>query len=251
MTLPGAAFPTAVVLAGGLGTRLRTAVADRPKVLAEVAGRPFLFHLLEDLQAAGVREVVLCVSYLAEAVRAAVGERFGAMAVRYSVEASPLGTGGALRLALPLASSATILVANGDSLFRTDLRHFWTWHLAQDLQSSLLLAQVDDASRFGRVTVNALGQIVTFAEKDGVASPGLINAGLYLLARSRLDTIPQGIPISLEKDIFPQWLPGGLHGLAAEGLFMDIGTPESYRGAESALLRDRQRSGHDHQPDAL
>ena len=240
-----------MVLAGGLGTRLREAVPDRPKVLAEVCGRPFIFYLLEDLEAAGVREVVLCTGHMAEAVRTAVGERSGAMAVRYSVEDRPLGTGGALRQALPLASSETVLVANGESLFRTSLGRFWSWHLARELQASLLLARVDDASRFGRVTFKELGRITRFAEKDGVAAPGWINAGLYLLHRSRISAIPPGQPVSLEKDIFPQWLPQGLHGLTAKGLFMDIGTPESYRQAESALLPDHPRRGHDHQPDAL
>lgn len=246
-----APFPSAVVLAGGLGTRLREAVADRPKVLAPVCGRPFLFHLLDDLQAAGVRETVLCISYMAEAVRGTVGDRYGSMAIRYSVEETPLGTGGALRQALPLVGSETCLVANGDSLFRTDLGRFWSWHLARELPASLLLTRVDDASRFGRVEVDDLGRIVRFAEKDGVASPGWINAGIYLLHRSRLSGIPPGHAISLEKDIFPQLLPRGLFGLAAEGLFMDIGTPESYRWAETALGQDLARRGHDHQPDAL
>ena len=160
-------LPEALVLAGGLGTRLREAVADRPKVLAEVCGRPFLFHLLEGLEAAGVRTVVLCTSFMAQTVRAAVGERFGSMTVRYSVEETPLGTGGAVRLALGQVDGARMLVTNGDSLFRTDLRRFWSWHLARELQASLLLARVDDASRFGRVERNRLGQITRFAEKDG------------------------------------------------------------------------------------
>jgi len=251
MTVGGGAFPTAVVLAGGLGTRLREAVPDLPKVLAEVDGRPFLFQLLDELREAGAREVVLCVSYLAGAVQAAVGDAYRGMAIRYSHETTPLGTGGALRQALPLVSSELLLVANGDSLFRTDLGRFLAWHLARNLHTSLLLAHVDDASRFGRVAFNELGQILAFAEKDGAASPGWINAGIYLLDRSRVSELAPGTIISLEKDIFPGWLTRGLHGLAAEGLFMDIGTPQAYREAESALWQDRQRRGHDHQPDAL
>ena len=250
MTLD-AAFPTAVVLAGGLGTRLREAVADRPKVLAEVCGRPFLFHVLDQLAGAGARQAVLCVSHQADRVRAAVGDGFKGMAIRYSEEPVPLGTGGALGLALPLADSETILAVNGDSLFRTDLGRFWAWHLARDLRSSLLLAQVDDASRFGRVALDQLGRITRFAEKDGVASPGWINAGIYLFHRSRIAGIPAGRPVSLERELLPRWLTMGLHGLPAQGLFMDIGTPESYHQAETALLQERQRRGHDHQPDTL
>jgi NDP-sugar pyrophosphorylase family protein len=178
---------------------------------------------------------------MAEAVQQAVGKRYGAMDVRYSVEDQPLGTGGALRQALSLTSSDTLLIANGDSLFRTDLEKFWFWHLAQKSQASLLLAQVDDASRFGRVKFNTHGRIIRFAEKDGVVSHGWINAGIYLIHRSKISAIPHGQPVSLEKDIFPLWLHQGLHGLTAEGLFMDIGTPESYRRAEIVLCPDHQR----------
>jgi D-glycero-alpha-D-manno-heptose 1-phosphate guanylyltransferase len=251
VTLTSAPFPTALILAGGLGTRLRGAVADRPKVLAPVAGRPFLFHLLDELAAAGVREVVLCTSYMAASVEAAVGGSYGCMAVHYSVEEEPLGTGGALRQALDLTASETLLVANGDSLFRTDLGRFWGWHVARELQGSILLAQVGDGGRFGRVEVDAHGRIGRFTEKDGVAAPGWINAGIYLLHRSWIAEIPAGRPVSLEQEFFPRWLSHGLHGLMAEGRFMDIGTPESYRQAEMALCPDPSGGGHDHQPNPL
>jgi NDP-sugar pyrophosphorylase family protein len=235
VTLGAGPFPSAIVLAGGLGTRLRAAVPDRPKPLAPVAGRPFVTHLLDDLEDAGVREAVLCVSHMADAVKAALGDRYRSIRLAYSREATPLGTGGAIRQALPQASSGTVLVANGDSLFRTDLRAFWEWHVARGLHASLLLARVEDAGRFGRVAFDNLGRITEFAEKDGVREPGWINAGLYLLDRSRILSIPPGQPISLEKEVFPRWIPLGLHGRTSEGLFMDIGTPESYRQAELAL----------------
>lgn len=235
MTLDADAFPTALILAGGLGTRLRPVVADRPKPLAPVAGRPFLFHLLDGLEDAGVRDAVLCVAHMADSVRDAVGDRYRSIRIAYSVEEAPLGTGGALRQALPLARSETVLVTNGDSLFRTDLRTFLAWHQGGDRLSSLLLARVEDASRFGRVSFDPEGRVTAFAEKDGVAAPGWINAGIYLLHRSRIQTIPAGRPVSLEREVFPAWIPLGLHALAGEGMFLDIGTPRTYRQAGIAL----------------
>src|SRR5207249_4136291 len=106
---------TAAILAGGLGTRLRSVVADRPKVLATVAGRPFLSHLLEQLEASGIRETILLVGFGAGQVRSAFGTRFGDMALSYSVEPEPLGTGGALRNALGHFACDDVLLLNGDS----------------------------------------------------------------------------------------------------------------------------------------
>ena len=106
---------TAAILAGGLGTRLRSVVKDRPKVLAEIRGVPFLTYLLDQLAAAGVRDVVLCTGYMGEQVRSAFGDSYGGMCLSYSQESSPLGTAGALRLALPLFKSSSVLVMNGDS----------------------------------------------------------------------------------------------------------------------------------------
>ena len=119
---------TAAILAGGLGTRLRPAVADRPKVLAPVGGRPYLTYLLDQLAGAGVREVVLLTGYAADEVRDALGDRYGRMRLRYSVEPAPLGTAGALRLALPLLAAPAVLLLNGDSYCDADLGAFRRSH---------------------------------------------------------------------------------------------------------------------------
>src|ERR1700752_1706335 len=121
----------AVVLVGGQGTRLRAVVADRPKPLAEVAGRPFLAYVLDSLGAAGVSRVTLCTGYRAEMVQATFGPRYGSMHLAFSPEAQPLGTAGALLVALPTLTSRTILVANGDSLCRADLGALVRFHERQ------------------------------------------------------------------------------------------------------------------------
>jgi D-glycero-alpha-D-manno-heptose 1-phosphate guanylyltransferase len=222
---------TAAILAGGLGTRLRETVPDRPKILAEVNGRPFLCHLLDELHDGGIRDVVLCTGFLAEQVEETIGSRYKEMAVRYSLEKEPLGTGGALRNALPLLSSNIVLVANGDSLLRVDLRKHLAWHLLRESEASIVLAQVADASRFGRIEADESGRVLKFIEKDGLHVPGWINAGVYLLSRERIASIPGGYAVSLEREIFPGWIERGLHAMRVDSGFLDIGTPESYREA--------------------
>ncbi len=223
---------TAAILAGGLGTRLRSAVSDRPKVLAEICGRPFLAHVLDQLAAVDVRNVVVCTGYLGEQVRAAFGDSRGDMRLFYSQESSALGTAGALRLALPLFESDSVLVMNGDSFFAMNLRAFWGWHCAHKANATLALVNIIDSARYGRVHVNAHGVVVNFDEKSARGGPGWINAGIYLLTSPLLQTIPVNRAVSLEKEMFPAWIGRGLYGYQSGGPFLDIGTPEAYTAAE-------------------
>jgi len=224
---------TAAILAGGLGTRLRAVVADRPKVLAEIGGRPVLAYLLDHLADGGVRDVVLCTGYLGEQVQATFGDSYGRLRLVYSQESSPLGTAGALRLALPLVKSDSLLVMNGDSFNEVDLRAVWTWHGAQGAEATLLLAEVPDTTRYGRVRLDADGLVQGFDEKNDTGGPGWINAGMYLLNHRLLATIPAGRAVSLEREMFPAWISGGLYGYRNNGRFLDIGTPDDYALAES------------------
>jgi NDP-sugar pyrophosphorylase family protein len=229
---------TAAILAGGFGVRLRPAVADRPKVLAPVAGRPFVAHLLAQLEAAGVRDVVLCTGYGGDQVHAALGERHGAVTLRYSREPAPLGTGGALRLAAPLIAGPTALVLNGDSFCDVELRDAWAAHCAHGAEGTLVLTDVPDPSRYGRVEVDPSGAVRGFHEKDGARGPGLINAGVYLLARDLLRAIPSSAPCSFEREVLPAWCDGRLRGYVTRGRFVDIGTPESYASATTLLAEE-------------
>jgi NDP-sugar pyrophosphorylase family protein len=221
------------ILAGGLGTRLRPAIGERPKVVAEVAGRPFLAWVLDQIAAAGFRDAVLCVGWHADEVERAVGPMHGPLRVRYAREASPRGTAGALRAALPLLAGERCMAMNGDSFCDADLAAAWAWHDAAGSDATLVLAEVPDASRYGRVELGPGGAICRFVEKQAGGGPGLVNAGIYLLSRARIESIPDVAPLSLERDVFPGWVGHGLHGLPASGRFVDIGTPRSYAGASA------------------
>jgi len=223
---------TAAILAGGLGTRLRSAVPDRQKILAEVSGRPFILYLLDQLSEAGVRHAVLCTGHWGEQVRETIGERHGDVRIEFSLEPEPQGTAGALRLALPRFRSDPVLAMNGDSYCRSDLREFLGWHEKRASEATLLLTRVPDTGRFGRVLVSDDGTIRRFEEKGGTRGSGWINAGVYLLGTRLLSEIPAAGFASLERDVFPRWTGKGLRGYRSAGRFIDIGTVESYREAE-------------------
>ncbi len=222
---------TAVILAGGYGTRLRKVVCDRPKVLADVNGRPFLSYLLDRITAVGIRYVILCTGYLSEKIHKIYGDRYDRLHLGYSVESSPLGTAGALRLALPIICSNEIIVFNGDSFCHEDLNTFWQWHHRKRSEVSLLLTKIDDTKRYGRVEVDERGNILRFSEKNAKPVPGWINAGIYLMKTEKLADIPANRFSSLEKDIFPIWIEHGIYGYKSNTTFLDIGTPESYATA--------------------
>ncbi|MEM7204410.1 MAG: nucleotidyltransferase family protein [Planctomycetota bacterium] len=224
---------TAVVLAGGLGTRLRSVVSDRPKVLAEVLGRPFLAYLLDQLAAAGVVDVVLSTGYRADQIEAAFGGGYKNLRLRYSREEEPLGTGGAIRLAQEAARSDPLMVLNGDSYCGADLPAFARWHRQHEAAGSLVLVEVPDVARFGHVEVTPEGVVTRFEEKGARQGPGWINAGVYLLSEPLVREIPVGRAVSLEREVFPRWIGNGLLGCKAlDCRFLDVGTPESYAAAE-------------------
>lgn len=226
---------TAAVLLGGLGSRLRPIVADRPKALAPVRGRPFVSFVLDRLAAAGIRRAILCTGHLGGQVRERLGNACGAMSLVYSHETAPLGTAGALRLALPLFESSPVLVLNGDSFCDADLGRFVEWHVSKGARATLLLARVGETGRYGRIETLPDGCVTAFLEKGPERGPGLINAGHYLIERDLLEEIPPGGRVSLEEEMFPAWVGRGLYAWSGASRFLDIGTPESYAAAERCL----------------
>jgi len=222
---------TAVILAGGLGMRLKSVVADRPKVLAEVNGRPFLTYLFDQLIRAGISRVVLCTGYLGEMIQQAFGENYQSLSLIYSRESVKLGTGGSLRLAYPYLTSDPILVMNGDSYCRVDLEAAYSWHQTHRDKATMVLTQVQDVQRFGQVRFDANGLVMRFDEKGANSGPGWINAGIYLLSPAIIQSIPPEQKVSLERDVFPGWVGKILVGFQSYGEFLDIGTPESYTKA--------------------
>lgn len=222
----------AIVLAGGMGTRLRGVIADRPKVLAAVGGRPFITHLLDQLVLAGVKSITLATGYMASKVEDEIGSSYRGLPVRYSPEPEPLGTGGGLRLALGKTSSDPLLVLNGDSFCAVNLKQFYNEHVEKGSRATMLLTEVSDTSRYGRVEMAANDVVLRFDEKGASRSAGWINAGVYLLAREIISSIAADRAVSLESQIFPGLLNGTLSASQTGGDFLDIGTPESYAKAE-------------------
>ena len=224
---------TSVILAGGLGTRLRPMVSDRPKVLASVCNRPFLTFLLDQLVTAQAKEVILCTGFMADEVHKELGHQYKSLNIVYSSEPEPMGTGGALRLALPLINSESILIMNGDSHVKVDLRGYLKWYFERDRQASLLLVKVPDTGRYGKVIADDDGLIAAFEEKALDAGPGWINAGIYIIKKSLLSSIPAGTPYSLECQLFPDLVREKyIYGFCTSGNFIDIGTPEAYCQAQ-------------------
>lgn len=230
---------TALILAGGLGKRLRSVVSDRPKPMADVRGAPFLEILIESLADKGVRQFVLLTGYKGEAIEEhfANGCRSD-IRITFSRERSALGTGGAVKNAEAFATDPSLLV-NGDTFFDADLETLLSFHRSNAAEATLSLCKVQDASRYGSVMVNRKGMVIGFREKDKkISEPGLINAGLSLLAKRLISSLPNG-SFSMEREIFPTLVESGnVFGLLQERPFFDIGTPESYE-AFKLFMRDR------------
>jgi NDP-sugar pyrophosphorylase family protein len=231
---------TAAILCGGLGTRLREAVGDRPKFLADVGGRPFADFVLTAIAATGIRRAVLCTGYMGELVESVLGPSRAGIELVYSREDVPLGTGGALRKAMDAITTPLVLAANGDSYCDADLATLIGDHRARGGSATMLLARAEDARAFGRVAVDEDGTIARFDEKTGDPSPAWVNAGVYVVSATRLRAIPTGRAVSFEKDVLPAWIPGGLRGHRTSGSLLDIGTPETYRSAAEHMARTRR-----------
>src|SRR5579884_2704048 len=189
---------SAAILAGGLGSRLRSVLADRPKVLAPVGGRPYLTYLLDRLAGAVFAEVVLLTGFRADLVWDALGDHYAGLRLIHSPEPQPLGTAGALRHALPFLTAPTILLLNGDSYCNADLRRFCRSHRQRRADVSLVVSRTTDTARFGKVRLGPEGCIIGFEEKNAAGGPGWINAGIYLLQRKLITAIEPDKPLSLE-----------------------------------------------------
>jgi len=232
-------FPVdAIILVGGLGSRLRTVVSDVPKPMAPVRGRPFLDVILAQLDAfAEVRRVILAAGYKAEALRAhyqGAGRGNFDIDIELSIESEPLGTGGAIVKALQMTQGPHVLVMNGDSYVDFDLRLLARRHIESRASVTMVVVEVPDTSRFGSVALDTATHKVTgFREKAQAAGPGLVNAGCYLISRAAFSRLPQG-PASFERDILPGCLDS-TYAIVSTGRFIDIGLPETYAKAAELL----------------
>ncbi len=226
----------AIILAGGLGTRLRSVVQDTPKCLAPVNGRPFLHYLITHLRRQGIEHLIFSLGYLGNQVEAYLAS---VPALSYTVvtEPEPLGTGGAIRLACTRAQETDLLVCNGDTLFQGDIRQLADFHRRHQAACTLALKPLQHFDRYGVVVTDAEGRVVSFREKQ-YYEQGLINAGVYVLNRPGLLSKPFPERFSFEKDYLEKEVAQGrIFGLQQDAYFIDIGIPEDFNRAQEELSR--------------
>ncbi|WP_375480276.1 sugar phosphate nucleotidyltransferase [uncultured Jatrophihabitans sp.] len=230
----------AVILVGGLGTRLRPLTLSAPKPMLPTAGVPFLTHLIARIAAAGIEHVVLGTSYRAEVFEQHFGDG-SALGARldYIVEAEALGTGGGIRNVAPVLGADTILVFNGDNLIGVDLLAMVETHRRAQADVTLCLQRVPDPRAFGCVSTDEAGRVTAFLEKDPNPVTDQINAGLYAFRREVIDSIPTGRPVSVERETFPGLLAAGatVVGHLNTGYWRDFGTPADFVTGSADLVR--------------
>ena len=215
-----------VVLCGGLGTRLRPAVSDRPKALAMIDGRPFLDFILDHFARHGIARIILCTGYLGDCIDEHCAGSQHPYELVISHEPSPMGTAGAVKEAEGLIRSDPFMVVNGDSLIDVDPNELLEFHAVKQGWASIVLASADARHDVGVVTLDHHGQVTAFAEKrPGAASP-YHNAGLYVFRRAVLTEIAERRPLSIELDVLPALLSRGVFGFVSDAPLYDIGTPE-------------------------
>lgn len=223
--------PCAVILAGGLGTRLRSAVPDLPKCMAPVAGKPFLYYVIKYLQQQGVEHFIFSLGYMHEIISQWLSENYPNMHYSLSIENEPLGTGGAVRLALQKATARHALVLNGDTLFTVDCKKLLQFHLLNEAACTLALKPMKDFSRYGVVEISGDGQIVSFKEKS-FYSDGLINGGVYVLDVKLFQQLDLPQKCSFEKDYLEKYCQKvKMMAQEQDAYFIDIGIPEDFEKA--------------------
>ena len=228
----------AVILVGGQGTRLRPLTERIRKDMLTLVDRPLLAFTFEHLRKHGVREGIVSCGYLPTQIEAHFGSAYGDLALRYRVEDEPLGTAGGIAYAAG-GIGETFLALNGDSLRDADLGELIRFHRETGAKATILLTPVADPSRYGLVRVAPDGRVSTFLEKPRPEEidTNLINAGLYVLEPEVLELIPAGQAVSIERDVFPRLASeGSVFGIALDGYWLDVGTPDSYLQAHRDVL---------------
>lgn len=226
----------AIILAGGLGTRLRSVVSDVPKCMAPVSGKPFLHFVIGHLLKQGVEKFIFSLGYKHEMIETWLNEQYPTINIQYSIEEEPLGTGGAVKLACAHTSGKNILLLNGDTLFKTDLHSLSTLHNNMGADCTLSLKPMQDFDRYGVVEINKDLSISSFKEKKHYKN-GLINGGVYALniAGFMNEALPQ--KFSFEKDYLEKYFDERkMYGLVQDAYFIDIGIPEDYERAQKELI---------------
>ncbi len=229
----------AIILAGGFGTRLQSVVNDVPKPMAPINNEPFLNYIFDYLKHYQIKHVVLSTGYLSEKIIDYYKTEFNGIKISYTTEELPLGTGGGIRLALKKCTTANVLVLNGDSFFDVDIESYNQNHIHSNAQYSLALREIDNASRYGTITLGNDNSIIDFKEKDNREHSGLINGGVYILNRELfLNQTQANTTFSIEKDFYENRISElNIFGFEYNGYFIDIGIPQDYKKAQDDFKR--------------
>jgi D-glycero-alpha-D-manno-heptose 1-phosphate guanylyltransferase len=227
----------AILLAGGMGTRLQSVVQAVPKCMAPVAGKPFLYYLLKTLETAGFRHIILSLGYRHEVIAEWIAGYRTSLNISFVVEDEPLGTGGGVKLALSQATQKSIFVLNGDTFLTLDYRKMMEFHSGTNAVATLALKEMTNFDRYGVVETRE-DYIVRFKEKQ-YCERGFINGGVYIIKRDVLAEFPD--KFSLEKDFFEKTVTSGqLAAFPTRGYFIDIGIPEDYNRAQVDFADGKQ-----------
>jgi len=220
-----------LILAGGLGTRLRKITKDIPKIMVDIKGKPFLEYLILQFKKYNLNDIVLCTGYLKEKIKNYFGNgNHLGVNIIYSEESKPLGTGGAIKFAEKLIRGDDFIVMNGDSFFDIDLYKLTNYHLDKKALATIALSKVKDIRRFGVIKIDKNGKIESFFEKAKEQNSNLINGGVYLLNKEIFKYIPKDRLVSLEKEVFPKLINSNrFYGISFKNYFIDIGVPEDYK----------------------
>jgi len=225
----------AIILAGGLGTRLQSVLPGLPKCMAPVNGRPFLSYIISYYRQQGIEKFIFSLGYKHEVISAWIKQEYPAMPADFVVENEPLGTGGAIQLAVEKAKGKDVLILNGDTLFKVNLEALALFHKRNASACTLSLKPMQNFERYGVVETEEDGHIKSFKEKQQYAA-GLINGGVYLLNTGRFRQQKRPAKFSFEKDyleVFFSAMP--MYGCVQEGYFIDIGIPEDFERAQAEL----------------
>jgi mannose-1-phosphate guanylyltransferase len=231
---------SAILLVGGMGTRLMPLTSKTPKPMLQVAGVPFTEHQIRKAAQAGISEIVLATSYKAELFEPYFGDgaKFG-IKIKYAVEESALGTGGGIRNAAALLDDCDqVVIFNGDVLSGHDLSAQIQSHINNKADVTLYLTKVEDARAYGCVELLADNQVKSFLEKMENPVSNLINAGCYIFNRKVIDQIPANQVVSVERDTFPSFLSSGVkvYGYLDNSYWLDIGNPQALVKASADLI---------------
>ncbi len=224
-----------IILAGGLGTRLRSAVPDLPKCMAPVAGHPFLKYVIESMLRQSIQRFIFSLGYLHEYIEAFLRQEFPALSYKIALEKEPLGTGGAIRLACALADSPEVIVLNGDTLFEVNIAAMLDFHRQQNAACTLALKPMQNFDRYGVVETDKDNHIISFREKQHYQT-GLINGGVYAIAVNQFLNIDFPEKFSFEKEYLEKYVNTiKMLGIRQDGYFIDIGIPEDFAKANIDL----------------